>query len=72
MKKLVKAIIILTVAVIVLFIAGVVLPLLIEYFFKALLFCMQKPTMAIAIIAAFMVGMLFNEFADRADKRINK
>ena len=48
-----------------------IIPLMIKYFFLALLFVMQKPLIALAITGAFLLGMFFNENADKIDEKIN-
>ena len=53
------------------FVSGVIIPLMIKYFFLALLFMMQKPLIALAITGAFLLGMLFNEKANKIDEKLN-
>jgi len=48
-----------------------IIPLMIKYFFLALLFMMQKPLVAMAISGAFLLGMFFNEKADKIDEKLN-
>ena len=48
-----------------------IIPLMIKYFFLALLFMMQKPLVAMAISVAFLLGMFFNEKANKIDDKIN-
>ena len=53
------------------FTAGFIFPLIIKVFFMGLLFLMQKPLTGLVIIGAFMLGMFFNEKADKLDNYIN-
>jgi len=53
------------------FTALVIVPLLIKGFFLGLLFLMQKPLTGLAITGAFILGMIFNEKADKIDEVIN-
>jgi|SaaInl85LU_5_DNA_1037374.scaffolds.fasta_scaffold05538_2 hypothetical protein len=55
----------------ILFVVGIVIPLGIKLFFLGLLFLMQKPLIGLAIIGAFLLGMIFNEKADKIDEVIN-
>jgi len=52
-------------------VACFIIPLMIKYFFLALLFMMQKPLVAMAISGAFLLGMFFNEKADKIDEKLN-
>ena len=52
-------------------VACFIIPLMIKYFFLALLFMMQKPLVAMAISGAFLLGMFFNEKADKIDDKLN-
>jgi len=45
----------------------IVFPLLISLACKALLFMMNDPVTSLMIIGAFLIGMFFNEFADKFD-----
>ena len=53
------------------FVSCFIIPLMIKYFFLALLFMMQKPLIALAITGAFLLGMLFNEKANKIDEKLN-
>ncbi len=52
-------------------VACFIIPLMIKYFFLALLFMMQKPLVAMAITGAFLLGMFVNEKADKIDEKLN-
>lgn len=58
-------------AIAILFVAGFIIPLLIKWFFLALLFLMQEPLTGIAIISSFLLGMFFHAKADKIDEKIN-
>ena len=66
-----KAVKISLLVLVVLFVAGIVIPFAIKVFFIGLLFLMQKPLIGLAIIGAFLLGMFFNEKADKIDDLIN-
>ena len=66
-----KAIKISLVILTVLFLVGIVIPFGIKLFFLGLLFLMQKPLVGLVIIGAFLLGMIFNEKADKIDEVIN-
>jgi hypothetical protein len=66
-----KAVKISLLVLVVLFVAGIVIPFAIKVFFMGLLFLMQKPLIGLAIIGAFLLGMFFNEKADKIDDVIN-
>lgn len=66
-----KAVKISLLVLVVLFMAGIVIPFAIKVFFMGLLFLMQKPLIGLAIIGAFLLGMFFNEKADKIDDVIN-
>jgi hypothetical protein len=66
-----KAVKISLLVLVVLFVAGIVIPFAIKVFFMGLLFLMQKPLIGLAIIGAFLLGMFFNEKADKIDDLIN-
>ncbi|MDC0008886.1 hypothetical protein OAE73_00835 [bacterium] len=55
----------------VLLVAGIVIPFAIKLFFMGLLFLMQKPITGLVIVAAFLLGMLISEKADKVDEFIN-
>jgi len=50
-------------------IAGFVVPLLIMLACKGLLYMLNEPIISIAVIGAFILGMLFNELAGRLDRK---
>ena len=52
-------------------VACFIIPLMIKYFFLALLFMMQKPFIAMAISGAFLLGMFFNAKANKIDEKLN-
>ena len=52
-------------------VACFIIPLMIKYFFLAILFMMQKPLIALAITGAFLLGMFVNEKADKIDEKLN-
>ena len=66
-----KAVKISLLVLVVLFVAGIVIPFAIKVFFMGLLFLMQKPLIGLAVIGAFLLGMFFNEKADKIDDVIN-
>jgi len=66
-----KAVKISLLVLVVLFMAAIVIPFAIKVFFMGLLFLMQKPLIGLAIIGAFLLGMFFNEKADKIDDLIN-
>jgi|GEM_PF-1717024 len=66
-----KAVKISLLVLVVLFMAAIVIPFAIKVFFIGLLFLMQKPLIGLAIIGAFLLGMFFNEKADKIDDLIN-
>jgi len=66
-----KAVKISLLVLVVLFVAAIVIPFAIKVFFMGLLFLMQKPLIGLAIIGAFLLGMFFNEKADKIDDVIN-
>lgn len=66
-----KAVKISLLVLVVLFVAGIVIPFAIKVFFMGLLFLMQKPLIGLAVIGAFLLGMFFNEKADKIDDLIN-
>lgn len=55
----------------ILLVAGIVIPFAIKLFFMGLLFLMQKPITGLVIVAAFLLGMLVSEKADKVDEFIN-
>jgi multisubunit Na+/H+ antiporter MnhG subunit len=46
-------------------IASIIIPFIIKYFFLALLFMINNPLISLAITGAFLLGMFFNEKADK-------
>ena len=46
-----------------------IFPLLINFACKALLFMMNDPVTSLMIIGAFLIGMFFNEVADKFDSK---
>ena len=61
-----------TIAVLVIItVAGFLIPLMIKGFFLALLYMMTNPVTSLVITGAFLLGMFFNAKADKLDEKIN-